>query len=308
MDSNQNETRSKKTMMAIIIALLLIMGVSIYFVFSEKQEITASSAEKIQLDSTFRSLSDTLDVRKAEIEKYKNKGAQLDSAITANENVIETEKKQISELVHNEKMTLQQLAQANAAMAAYQASIADLQKQIIQLGTENQQLTEANDVLICDIDSVKQAAAQMAEQNRKLAGKVTISSLLQLDNLKIEGVKKRNNGKEAVVKNIKAVESLRVSFETGVNKNLSPGALALYIKIINPKGETIYLPNYGSGSIQLAKDGSSMQYTREADIDWDQTNKKVIVYWTQNVTAAGTYKAEVYQSGYQIGTAELKIN
>jgi hypothetical protein len=308
METNQEDTRKKKTLTALIIALLLIMVVTLYFMFSEKRERLATVEEKSALDSAFQSLTDTLDARNSDIDRYKNQGAHLDSAINANEKIIDDEKQQIRGLLHSEKMTVQQLAQANTTMAAYQASIADLQKQIIQLGAENQQLTDQNNVLICDIDSVKQAAAQLAEQNRKLAGKVVLGSLLQLDDVKIEGVKERNNGKEAVVKNFKAAESLRVSFETGDNKTLSPGALALYIKITNPKGETIYLPNYGSGSIELAKDGSSMQYTREADIDWNQTNKKVIVYWAQNITTAGVYKVEVYQSGYPIGKAEVKLN
>jgi len=308
MKTNQEDSRKKKTLVAVIIALLLIAFIIFYFISSEKKEQLATAAEKSALDSTFRSLTDTLNARNADIDKYKSLGAHLDSAISANQKIIDGEKKQISDLLHNEKMTVEQLAQVDTIMASYQASITDLQKQISGLAAENQQLTSDNDVLICDIDSVKKAAAQLAEQNRKLAGKVVLGSLLQLNDLKIEGVKKRNNGKEAVVKNFKATESLRVSFETGNNKSLSPGALALYIKITNPKGETIYLPNYGSGSIELAKDGSSMQYTREADIDWNQTNKKVIVYWTQNINSPGVYSAEVYQSGYPIGSAEVKLN
>ncbi len=308
MQTKENDSRSKKSMAAIIIALLLIIAVTFYFVFSEKREHLASMEERSGLDSSFRSLTDTLNARNAEIDVYKSKGVHLDSSISANQKLLDDEQQQIRSLLHSEKLTVEQLAQANTTMAAYQASISNLQKQIDTLATANQQLSAENDILICDIDSVKQAAAQLAEQNRKLAGKVVLGSLLQPADIKIEGVKKRNNGKEAVVKNFKATESLRVSFETGVNKNLSAGALALYVKITNPKGETIYLPNYGSGSIQLAKDGSSMQYTREADIDWNQTNKKVFVYWTQNIQTAGVYKAEVYQSGYLIGSAQVTLN
>jgi cell division protein FtsB len=308
METNQENTGKKKVMMGVIIALLLIVSVTVYFTFSGKQDLMASNAEKSALDSSFRSLSDTLDARNADIDRFKSNNVKLDSTITARQQIIDTEKKQLAGLMHNEKMTLKELDAANTLMASYKSSIVDLQKQVADLCAQNQQLTEENEVLITDLNTEKKAKAQLAEQNRNLTGKVLLSSLLQLDKVEVEGIKKRENGKDVVVHNFKAVESLRVAFETGLNKNLSPGALALYVKITNPKGETIYLPNQGSGSIQLAANNTSMQYTREADIDWNQTSKKVIVYWTQNIQTAGVYKVEIYQSGYQIGKGEVKLN
>lgn len=308
METNKDERVNKKLLLAIISALLLIILVTVYFGLLSKRELMATTAQKNVLAANFKNLSDTLDVRNADIDKLKVQNLQLYSTISSSQKIIASEKEKLAAMLQNEKMTSKELDAANKTLVEYEASIVDLQKQIIDLNAKNQQLTSENQQLFTDLNTVKKTAAQLSEENKNLAGKVAFSALLQLVKVEIDGVKKRITGKEVIVHNIKAVESLRVSFQTGNNKSLSPGAVPLYVKIINPKGETIYLPNQGSGSIRLASNGTSTQFTKEADIDWNQANKKVIVYWTQDIQSAGIYKVEIYQSGYLIGKGEVKLN
>ncbi|MDB5283922.1 MAG: hypothetical protein JWO06_2997, partial [Bacteroidota bacterium] len=63
----------------------------------------------------------------------------------------------------------------------------------------------------------------------------------------------------------------------------------------------------GSGTLKSADKGEQIQFTKQADIDWSQTNKKVVVYWSQNVKDAGTYKVEIYQSGTVVGKGQLEL-
>ena len=131
--------------------------------------------------------------------------------------------------------------------------------------------------------------------------------MLQLRNIAVEAISKKKNGKEVTEKRVKKAESLRISFETGDNKVLETGSVSLYVRILNPKGETISVADQGSGTLKLADNGENVQYTKKADFDWSQTNKKVVVYWSQNVKDAGTYKVEVYQSGYIIGQGQVEL-
>jgi hypothetical protein len=131
--------------------------------------------------------------------------------------------------------------------------------------------------------------------------------LLQLRNLTVDGIKKKGNGKEVEVKKVKQLESLRITFETGENKILENGPLSLFVRILNPKGETISVADQGSGDFKLAETGENIQYTKKADFDWSQTNKKVVVYWASNVKDAGVYKIEVYQSGYMVGKGQVEL-
>ena len=308
METNQKEPGKMKLMLGVIVALLLILSVALYFSYSGSKDNNELTAQKATLDANFKSLSDTLDVRSAEIDRITAKNVKLDSNFVASQAIVADEKKQISGLLSKVKLTKSELAEAKTMIAQYETSISDLQKRVVELVGQNQELTQENHQLSTDLNSEKKNSAQLNEENKGLAKKVDIGSLLQLTAISVDGIKDRQNGKEVVVKNSKAVESLRVSFETGQNKVLSNGPLSFYVRIINPRGETISAANRGSGTFNVAETNTAMQYTKKADIDWNQANKKVIVYWKQNMTTAGIYKVEIYQSCYLVGKGEVKLN
>ncbi len=226
METNQKNTGEKKILTAVIAALLLIICVSLYFVYSGHKDNSDLTAQKATLDSTFRSLSDTLDIRKAEIDQITAKNVQLDSTIAASQVVIDNEKKQISGLLSKVKMTKAELAEAKGMITAYEASISDLQKRVAELSAQNQQLTSENQQLSTDLTSEKKTSSDLNAQNIVLSKKVEIGSLLKLAKVDVAGVKERQNGKETTVRNAKAAESLRISFATGENKVLSAGPLS----------------------------------------------------------------------------------
>jgi hypothetical protein len=307
MKTNQNEEGKARMLKGIIAALLLIAIAALYFVYSGHKDNNDLTAEKSQLDSSFHSLSDTLDLRKTQIEQISGKNVQLDSTIAAEQALIEKERSQISVMLTKNKMSRAELDNAKKMLSEYKVSLSSLQKQFDELCIQNKQLTNDNAKLSSDLTSEKNTTAALNELNNGLSKKVTLGSLLQLANVEVDGIKQKTNGKEVTVKNIKAVESLRLRFETGQNMVLAPGHLFLYIRIINPKGETISVADQGSGNLTLTETNTQVQYSRKADFDWNQANKKIVVYWKQNITSAGTYKVEIYQAGYLIGKGEVKL-
>ena len=306
MENNQN-SGSKKLYIAIILLLLLVNGVVVYLLYADTQAKKAVEEQNSSLTKEMKAVTDTLDAKKAELETLKGIDAGKDSAILAQEDEIEKKKQEIKSAYASGKMTKGELAKAREMIVQYEASIADMKKQIDQLTAEKQQLTNQNQKLSTDLSSEKQTTAQLNEQNKGLSKKVELGSLLQLKNIVIEGIEKKKNGKEVTEKKIKKVESLRITFETGDNKVLEPGKVTLYVRIINQKGETISVADQGSGTLKLAGTDETIQYTKAVDIDWAQTNKKIIVYWSSAIKAPGNYKVEIYQSGYAIGLAQSEF-
>ncbi len=302
MEENQ-ESGNKKIYVAIIALLLLINGVALYLLYSENKAKIDLGDQKIALEHDFKNLSDTLDSKKMELEQYKGKNAELDSLITAKQDEIDQQKKTISGLFAKGKMTSSELAAAKEKIAQFEVSIAELQKKVDELSKQNQELTSQNQQLSTDLSAEKQTSSTLSEQNKGLSKKVELGSLLQLRNIEVVGVtgKKNRKGEDITINKGKKTEQLRISFETGDNKVLEAGPVSLYLRVLNPKGETISVADQGSGSINLAGGSETVQYTKKADFDWSQTNKKIVVYWSSNVKEAGTYKVEVYQSGYLVG-------
>jgi hypothetical protein len=84
--------------------------------------------------------------------------------------------------------------------------------------------------------------------------------------------------------------------------------LACMCALLTPKCETIAVTDQGSGTLLSAQVPEPVQYTKKADFDYDQNNKKVVVYWSRNITDPGIYKVEVYQNGYVIGQGQVKLS
>ncbi len=308
METNQNGAGRKKLYISAIVALLLINSVSLYFLFSENREKTDVVSEKMALQNNFKSLSDSLDAKNTVIDQYIGKNADLDKAIAEKQDMISQEKHQIAALLSKNKMTGEELAKAKGLMAQYESSISDLQTKVDALTAENQQLKGQNQQLTADLSTEKQTTSQLSEQNKGLSQKVAVGSLLSVADLNVEAIKTRHNGKEVQVKKAKAAEQFKISFETGENRVLDPGQVSLYVRIINPKGETIAVADQGSGTMQCENSDQPCQFTKKADIDYNQTNKKVILYWGQDIKDPGTYKVELYQSGHVIGQSTVTLS
>lgn len=305
METNQGEG-NKKLYIGIIVLLLLLNCGTLYLYLTTNKAKTDLGEQKVALENDFKALSDTLDSKKMELEQFKGKNAELDAEIVAKQEEIDNQKKTIAGLFAKGKMTGKELAAAKAKIAEFEASVGDLKKRIEELTEQNTQLTNQNQQLSTDLSSEKQTTSKLSEQNQGLSKKVELGSLLQLKNLEVVAIKKKSNGKEVTVNRVKQLESLRIAFETGENKVLDAGNLSLYVRIINPKGETISVADQGSGTLKLA-DGQDVQYSKKADFDYAQSNKKISVYWSQNITSPGTYKVEVYQSGYAIGLGQVEL-
>ncbi len=306
---NENEQKSgnKTLYIVIIVLLLLINGVVGYFLFTDNQARKSEEGKNVTLTAEMKAITDTLDAKKAELETMKGVDAGKDSAIAAQQSEIEKKEQEIKSAYASGRMTSSELKKAKEMITQYEASIADMKKQIDQLNADKQVLTNQNQKLSTDLTTEKQTTAQLSDQNKGLSKKVELGSLLQLKSITVDGIAKKKNNKEVVEKKIKKVESLKVTFETGDNKVLEPGNVTLYMRVINPKGETISQADQGSGTIKLAGSDQTVQYTKALDIDWAQANKKVVVEWTSGIKTAGTYKVEIYQSGYAIGLGQVEF-
>lgn len=307
MESNQKGTVSRKVYFATIILLIAINCGTLYLLYNTSNERTDVTSQKTALERDFKKLSDTLDVRSVALQQYMGKNAELDKTISDNQVMIDNEKKEIATLLHKGNLTTAELAKAKALIAKYEGNIADMTKQVSDLTAQNQELTNQNHDLASNLDQERVNSAHLTDVNKGLSQKVEAGSLLQLAKVDVEAIRKRHSGKEIPVKRVKAAEELKISFETGGNKVLDPGTLSLYVRIINPKGETIAVADQGSGTIPTADSPNPVQYSKKADIDWDQKSKKVTVYWGQNLTDPGTYKVQVYQKGYVVGEGAVKL-
>jgi hypothetical protein len=307
MEENNKGSGSKRIYLAIIALLLLINGVAGYLLYNENK----AKEEKItivqQKDTEIKGLNQQFDAARQELEGLKGKNSELDSILTVREGQIEKIQGDLAAAQRRGNMTASEVARYKDMVSKVQADNADLQKKIAELTSQNQDLTAKNLQVTQSLQAEETTNAALSEDKKNLSKKVELGSLLHIQNLSITGEKKKKSGKEVSEKSAKKTEYLKISFETGDNKVLEKGPVTLYVRIINPKGETIAVADQGSGTLKMADGGGDVQYTRQVDMDWNQTSQKKDIEWSQNIKDPGTYKVEVYQSGYMVGTSSVKL-
>lgn len=307
MEENNQGSGSKKIYLAIILLLLLINGVACYLLYVEnnkkKIEIDLNDKQKVEI----KGLTMQLDSTNQALDSQKGKNAELDSIINLKEAEISKTKAELDAARRRGNLSAADLKKYKELADKYAADNEELQKKIQELTAQNQDLTAKNLVITHNLEAEKNTTAALTEDKKNLSKKVELGSLLHLQNLTISAEKKKKNGKEKEEKSAKKTDFLKITFETGDNKVLEKGPVTLYIRIVNPKGETIALADQGSGTTKLADGAGDIQFSRQIDMDWDQKSQKKTIEWSQNIKDPGTYKVEVYQSGYLVGNGSITL-
>ncbi len=304
--SNGNTTNK----VLIIICIILALGCAFfaYKTFNPKKSVEYISLmdQKQNLDTEYQSTLKLLDDNKAQLESMKGQNADLDKMLAERESALNNLKMQYEAL--NKKAN-----KTNADKAKMQALINDLQaqnkmylEQIEKLAAEKKVLIEENTKLSTDLSSEKETTKQLTTEKTYLQGKFELGKLLRTQNIIATGVKTKSAGKEIETDKINKLDKIKVCFETGDNKVLDAGNVTLYLRLINPQGNTIVQESMGSGIIKLA-DGTDAQYTKSVEFAFQNVSKKMCIYWAQNIYAEGKYTAEVYQSGYKIGSTTFVL-
>ncbi len=307
MEGSNQGGGSKKIYIAIIIILLLINGGALYKLVIENQKKEEQKAVIEQKDTELKGLNQQFETAKQDLEGMKGKNAELDSIVNARQAMIEKIQGELAYAQKKGNMTAGELQKYKDMIAKVQSDNADLQKKIEQLTAQNQELTAKNLEVTKNLEAEKTTTASLTAEKTTLSKKVELGSLLHIQGLKIEGEHRRKNGKEVAKTSAKKIDLLKITFATGDNKVLEKGNLALYVRVINPKGETLAVADQGSGTLKLADGGGDVQYSKKIDLDWDQSSKNVSLDWTENIKSSGTYKVEVYQAGYLIGQGSVTL-
>lgn len=308
MDENtSNNNNGKKLLYGLIALLLLINGIAFYLLFKENKEKTVKTEQLAKKETEFNELNTQFDAQKQELEAMKGKNAELDAIITQKqEEIVQLQ----ARMATAQRNGATDLSKYKKMLADLQAETATLQAKVKELESKNEELTAENLKVSKDLEAEKVTTTKLAEEKTVLTEEKnnlkTLGSLLSPKNLKVEGIDKRKSGKEVVKNRTKRVDFLKISFETGDNKVLEQGPLTIYTRIINPKGETISLADQGSGKMKL-NNGEEVLYTRKIETSWDKMNKALSLEWGHNISDKGTYKVELYQNGYLIGTGSTEL-
>ena len=194
---------------------------------------------------------------------------------------------------------LAKIKQYEREVGTLRSAMKDYIRQIDSLNTLNQKLISENVSYRKEISSANLRAEMAEEKAAELDNKVKVGSVLRARDIRLEALNDRGKS----VSRIKNASRLRVDFVLSANELAMPGNKAIYLRIISPDGYVLTTEAMPS----FEYEGERLTYSAMREVDYQNQDLEVGIYFTSSGFAAGTYRMELYTEGRLIGQAQVAM-
>ena len=196
-------------------------------------------------------------------------------------------------------------SQNRARIKKLEGEIASLKKIVRHYLEEIRRLGEENEGLRRELEQVNQrneqlatTAASVKRDNEQLSQTVAQAKKLSITGLSF----KAYNNKGKVEKKVKKAKSLGASFTINPNNTASAGTKTVYMRIVSPDGQVL------SGGPSFSYDGKSVASSASRDIQYDNSEQHVSIYWQTNTTlTSGDYLVEIFCDGNRLASRNFNM-
>lgn len=273
----------------VIVALALILGVMAYIFYRQSANQKADfDAERLELNEQFAglrgefdNLQTTNDTLNAKMAVERNRA---DSILTK----LNSERRLSASKIREYETMLKNM---RASVHLYMTQVDSLNKLNLVLIGENREMREQV--------TVERLRADKAEESvGELSTKVRQGSVVRVRDLSLVPI----SANDRELSRAGRAAQLRANFILSANELAEPGERVVYMRIIGPDG---YLLSTGGGSFDF--EGEVRPFTASRQIDYQNADLAVSIYYKGAGIAAGTYKLEVYMDGYLLGSREVSL-
>ncbi|MCU0346275.1 MAG: hypothetical protein MUC59_05010 [Saprospiraceae bacterium] len=303
-----------------IIAGLLLLGVAVWLTYnsmSTTRQLEQKVAELEEAEKLKAELETQYNQAIAELDALKGDNEQINALIDQQKAELVAQKGQITDLLRDKK----KLDAARREIAGLKAKLNEYIAQVEQLKMEQEQLTQDNLNLKADKDSLaytfqskvaenetlSAAKAQLVSEREELSKSVQAGSVIKVKDIKVTGMKVKKSGKTSEKESAKRVDQLKICFTTIANDVVQPGKEKFFIRVINPKGETLAIEDLGSGTT-VDKNGEEVRFTQVQEYDYANDETQLCFVWKPNTSfQKGQYKVEIYNKGSFAGSDDFEL-
>jgi myosin heavy subunit len=299
-------------LMLIAVAWLTYNSISTTRVLEQKiAQLEEAEQLQIELENQY---NDAL----TEMDKLKGENMDINNLIDQQKLELESQRSRISSLLREKRKldaARSEIKNLRTRVASYIAEIEQLKAEQEQLTEENMLLKEATTTLSSDLQSkaseneeLYSAKAKLINEKEQMTQAVRLGSVIKVKEIKVTGQKLRKSGKTTNRESAKRVDQLKVCFTTMTNELVEPGTEKFYIRIINPKGETIAIDDLGSGALENTKTGEEVRFTQVKEYEYANDETQLCFVWLPGVPFQnGTYDVEIYNKGYLAGQGIFEL-
>ncbi len=172
-------------------------------------------------------------------------------------------------------------------------------KQIDSLNNLNKKLVAENVSYRKEISSANLRADVAEEKASELANRVRQGAVLRARDISMVAL----NARDKEVTRIKNATTLRVDFTISSNELASPGNREVYIVVLSPDGYLLTSESMPTFDYQ----GMATGYSASREVDYQNEDVDVSIYYRGSGFTEGQYKIEVYTDGNLIGSGSISM-
>ena len=173
----------------------------------------------------------------------------------------------------------------------------DYVRQIDSLNTLNKQLIKENVGYRKEISTARLRAEMAEEKAAELDNKVKVGAVLRARDIRLTAL----NDRSKPVSRVKNASRLRVDFVLSANELATPGNRAVYVRITSPDGYVLTTEQMPTFEFE----GERLSYSAMREVDYQNQDLEVGIYFNSTGFAAGTYTVELYSEGRLIGSTQI---
>lgn len=288
---------SNKVYIGLIAVLLAVVGYMAYAINKKEKEIIYINQEKGTVMDEREGLEVELEAMRMKYDTMTVTNSALEAERQANlEQITALQKK-----VKNRDFDIKKL---QAEAETLRSIMKNYIHQIDSLNTLSKQLA-------MERDQQTQRADQAEAKGKELEGALTTTqemvskgAVLTAGEFANTPFFARNSGKEVETEKANKAEGIKSCFKVRKNAIAKPGNRKLYMSIVGPDGKVLSGKNSGTVTV----DGVETAYTEIRDVDYQQNDVDVCIYYTAGEGAKfakGNYKINIYESGAAIGSSTV---
>ncbi|SOD95872.1 hypothetical protein [Spirosoma fluviale] len=310
MENNPQKSKTNGALLAALIIMTGLAGVSSYLYFdqkkvSENQEVTIS--ERVEELSTTRvkldSISTALDAKIAEVQKLGGDVTELEKMKVQLEQDKAALRKgnRISLAKYEEK-----IKQYEAFLVEKDTLISNLQRENVTLASNVKVLDEENSGLKTERQRLADSVTTVVSQNQELSTKVTRAAALKAQNVKVFAVNAKGKVKDDDSYKAKRLDKIKLVYTLLDNPLTREEPKDVFVRVLDPTGAVVSDMANGSGTFTV--DGNETIYTTKQTVNYTSNGQSVELLYTRGIPyKPGKYTVELYSEGFRIGSGEFAV-
>lgn len=292
-DYGQEGSAPRKTVrgyqIIIIVLAVILAGLSFIFI---KREINFKADRDIERTQLLNQYSNLM----GDYDNLRTTNDTLNTQMAAQRHRADS----IMDRLNNERqLSASKIRQYEKELGTLRSVMRGYVQTIDSLNTLNKTLITENVDIRRQVSTERLRADRAEETASELTVKVQRGSVILARGISLTPL----NDRDTEVKRANRASRLRVDFTLAANELANPGERQVYVRIIDPEG---YPLANSSGATFVFEDEARI-YSATREIDYQNQELPVGVFYSGSGIAAGNYKVEIYLDGRLCGNSQINL-